>query len=364
MIHLNLNFKQMKTKTLLSLLALAGTMFFASCEKDPSPLSKEEAVTKLTSVSTDFAAATSEFNVTPGKMVQSAFDVLPPAFTGAPKKVASRIDDPNNELINSIKPYLSKTNGDGFMDFFLDFEFTTNAGTWTYNANTGWSRNPNSTDKIILVFPYNGGTATFTYSEYQTKTIGSETYLSHLKFTAVLSGQTTPVNAWEYTANRTLTGGSAKFVYSIGKFTKTEAYTLNLSISETAWKMSFTMLVELKKEGSVIFSQSATVVMNEGQTGSTGAIIAKLRVMDIVIEYRITQDPNTNMDGDPSKYMTVTVSTAGGAKIADVVFLYDNTSQQWLPNLKYADGTIVPVKDALNAALLEFIDEFLGTFMG
>ncbi|NOU18731.1 MAG: hypothetical protein HOO91_14330 [Bacteroidales bacterium] len=353
----------MKTKNLLSLLAIAGLMIFASCKKDdPSPLTKEEAQTAITTVDGSYNTIKAEYDATTGVLVQETIYNLTLPFD-APKKAPARLESIQKDLTRTIKPAFAK----GGSDEFIYFNFPQWVGTWAYNTSTlEWEKiSPTPTDQVVIKFSYNGGTnnGTLTYYDYQTKTANGQAYISQLKAKVDIDGQASnPVMSWVYTASKGLTNGSVTFVYNIGAFTQTESYSADIAISNTTSKMNYSLSFEVKKNGAVIYSTSANISMSGTQSTYTATINAQLRVLDIIIKWDIDVDNTTNTE-NPNNFMKISVWKTNGAKVADVVLVYNAELQDYEPYFKFLDGTTVKASEYLHDLLYE-IEDFMGSIMG
>ena len=368
---MRIKYSNMKTKNLLALLAIAGIMVFASCKKDetPDPLSATEAKAELTSINTDYIDIKGNFDDSEaGQMQEAVYDIGGLPFD-LPSKVPSQAKSFKNDFMKSVKPELTKNYG--FDGPFIYLDFDAHVGTYTYNGST-WDFTETPVDKIVIVFPYHEATATLTYYEYETKIYDSEPYCSHLSFKAELSGLSTPVFTWEYTASMGLTTGSLKFVYTLGDYSQTESFSMSVVPSTSSYKITISMLFEVKWLGDIVFSQSATIVMINGQTEYSMDITAKMRIMNIVVKYDIFIDENTDTS-NPENFMKISVWTTGGAKVADVVFVYDSVNDDYIPYFKYADGTTEPISEKLGDIedenslayqLKDFIDSIMDSGMG
>ncbi|MHC1704409.1 MAG: hypothetical protein AB9846_10915 [Tenuifilaceae bacterium] len=348
----------MKTKFLLSLLAIAGVMFVTSCEKDdPAPLSKEEATAALTSINNDFTAVQNEYNSSQGAKVMEAFDQLYIPFY-APTKAPSQKEVLRNKLLTSLKPALTK----GVDDPIIYFNFPEYVGTWTYNAtNNTWAHTSTPNDKVVLIFPfiYNGvsKTATVTYYDFKTGTFSGESYVSQLKFKVEVGGVI--VYSWIYTSSQTVNSESASFEYTLGVFSESISYSGSVSLSSTSMKMNYTVTHTIKKNSETVYSTSATVTVSSNETGDYSmSINAQLRLFSIIIKWDIDVDENTN-DNDPNNYMKMSVWTTGGAKVGDVKLIYSATEQDWMPYIYFADGTNAPVSSYFSEGLLDEIGDFM-----
>jgi len=361
----------MKTKTPLLMLAITGLMIFTSCKKDdPSPLSKEDAQAELISVNTEFTDIKGEYNASEGSKMMSTIDNMNLPFD-VPMKSPSTSKGFKNGIMKIAKPEFAKTLRES--DAFLDIDWITNVGTWTWNESTSsWDHITTPANKIVLVFPYKTGTATLNFYDYATKTYSYDsetyTYISELSFKAeyTVSSTTTTVYSWEYSASRGMLNGNLKFVYTLGAFSQTESYSVSTSGSTSSFKMTVSMLFEVKKNGNTLFAQSATVVAAENESGYTVTIDAKVRLMSIVVKWDINWNDDTEMT-NPNNYMKVSVWTTGGAKIADVVLILEG--EEYVAYFEYKDGTREKVTEKLGSGensifnlLGDFIDGVMGSF--
>ena len=160
--------------------------------------------------------------------------------------------------------------------------------------------------------------------------------------------------------------GNLKFVYTLGAFSQTESYSVSTSGSTSSFKMTVSMLFEVKKNGNTLFAQSATVVAAENESGYTVTIDAKVRLMSIVVKWDINWNDDTEMT-NPNNYMKVSVWTTGGAKIADVVLILEG--EEYVAYFEYKDGTREKVTEKLGSGensifnlLGGFIDGVMGSF--
>lgn len=354
------------------LLAIAGIITFASCKKDetPAPLSKEEATSAITAVNSDYAATMSEIDALPGKQAIDAIDNLNLDFD-TPMKAPIKQESLQTDILKVYKPS-SSLMGD---TPFLDFLFTENIGTW-HKVNGTWVKTADQTNKVVIVFSYKGGTdnATLTYYDYATKTfnIGGEsmTYMSQLSARVDIVGQTNPVVGWNYTASMS---GSAtsytmkmNFVYTLGIYSRTQSLSMAFASGKTSSSINLSMLDEVKKNSEILYSTSISMTMKSATSSVTYAIDAKFRVKNIAIKWDINYDQNTNTNGNPGNFMTISVWTTDGAKVADVIFVLEG--DKYVPWFKYSDGTTEKVSDKLGSdnvegslawAIKEFMDEVM-----
>jgi hypothetical protein len=348
----------MKTKNLLSLLAIVGIIFFASCKKeDPAPLTKDQATMALTSLDGNYTTAVGELNTSTAGLAQEAIKSL--NFSGIPTKAPAKFESLKNNLIKGVKSDFTQGGG---IDF-INFDFPTYVGTWT-NIDGTWTKTSSTPlNQVVIIFSFNGGTnnGTLTYYDYQTKTANSLEYISQLKAKVDIVGQTNPVMSWVYTANQGLTSMSFSLVTTLGTFTQTQSMSVVIAAGLNSYSMTTAILEELKKGTDIIYSVSANIVMTEGQTGYTLAVTAKVRVMDIEIRYEINANQNTDTT-NPSNFMKVSVWTTSGAKVADVVFILNVDTQQYDPWLEFSDGSQMPVTEFFGPTLMDALDGFMSLF--
>jgi hypothetical protein len=348
----------MKTKNLLMLLAVAGLMIFASCKKSddtPSPLTADEATAAITTVDGDYSAAMVELQALPGKQAIDALDELD---LPAPMKAPTRQESVRRALQKVTKS--SSLKSDGFFPFDY-FNFDYYKGTWRY-ADGYWTKySTEPTTKAVFEFNYGIGTnnARITYSNYDESTetfMGSEeTFMSSLSARIDIDGQTNPVMSFEYTASGSgsTTSGIAKmnYVYHVGEYTRTNSLSVNLTMTGlNSGKITLSMLDEIKKNSNILYSTSFSLSATGSESsGVNVSINAKFRISDIIVKYDINFDETTNTDGDPSEWMAISVWTAGGAKVADVVFHYEE--YEYVAYFKLADDSEVLVSEYLSEDL-------------
>jgi len=335
----------MKTRNLLALLTLVSIVVFSSCKKDnsmPDPLSKTEAEAAFTAAETDFNDVTNQFEAQTALNILNAFESVeypsPAKSIDYPKIFTSKDLKHLPSALKSGLDFIGDTNPKVLQNF------NTLKGTWTYS--TGWSHTTEPTDKVVLIIPFgDGGTATLTFSEYQTKTVGEESYTSHLKAEYKISSHSTPAMTWVYSATRTVTSFSYKFVYTIGEYTKTKTYTndgLIIKSNPTSGKISWSVVWE--KNNSVIHarSYSKNIVFNADQSEDI-AINANYRVKDIVVKWRIEYNSISTDRSNPNNYITITVWNVNMAKIADIIFKIPVAKSEYVLYIVFNDGTEVPL---------------------
>jgi len=357
----------MKAKNLLMLITLAGLMIFASCKKDetPDPLSYDEATAALTNISTNYSTDLNAFEASDANQAMNAvYDLALPFSTGGMKAPL------NQKIVKSevLKVYNPSKGAKGGL---WDINLTEYAGTWRLVDGTWTKTLPTPTDKIVVIFSYNGGTdnATITYYNYEKKNLSyageSMTYMSSLSFKLDIVGKTNPVVAWDYTSAMTMSASSygmkMKFVYKLGEYSLTQAIAISQSSGNTSSENIFYVLEEIKKGSDVLRGASFEITTTSGQSGENLSITAKYRVKDIIIKWVITIGPDTNTSGNPDDYMDISVWTAGGAKVADVVFKLE--SDIYVPYFRFTDGTEVPITDYLSEDLNTDIGYFMDDFM-
>lgn len=347
----------MKTKNLLMLFALAGMIIFASCKKDdnPSPLTKEEATTLLTSTNSDFADIYDEYNASDAAEMQSFLDSYTLPIDNLPMKSPASAKQFKEAVKKAASPSRIKAKGEDGP--FIYINWAESVGTYTWNTSTSsWDYSSTPTNKIIITFPYNDGTATLTYYDYAKKSFTDDTevidYVSSLKFKAeyTASGTTTTVFSWAYTASRTdYDKGNVSFTYTLGDFTQTESYSTTYSTDySTYYRMSESMSFEVKYKGEIVFGQYAAISANESQDGYSVSIDARVRVKSIVVKWDIDWT-NTTDTSDPNNFMKISVWRTDGAKIADVEMIYDSELDEYVAWFVYTNGDKEKVSDKLGS---------------
>lgn len=356
----------MRTKNLLMLSAIAGIMTFASCKKDetPAPLTKVEAETAFTTVEGDYNTIKTDYSSSVGLSVLEAISNLDITFE-IPSKAPAKLE-------SIQKDFLKTTKAGGHDPNYMTFAFNEHVGTWT-KVNGVWQRtSPLPSNQVVIVFSYKGGTnnATLTYYDFATQKYDSgenlASYISQLKAKVVLPESTEPVMSWVYTASRTLMGGNTTFVYTLGKYTHTEKYSMRNSLSASSVKTTIYSLFELKKDGEIVFANTYDILINTSLLGKTANpytinIYAKLRIMNIVVRWDIEINEDTIINGNPANYMKVSVWTTNGAKVADIAFKA-NTNGGYDEYFEFSDGTQAPVSNYLKKLYTE-IEDFVESFM-
>ena len=353
----------MKTKNLLILLAIAGIMIFASCKKDetPEPLTKDEATTALTTISTNYGTDMEGFENSDATEAKDVVDDLGLPFFSGGLKAPINAKTLDKEILKVYNPSnVSKGEGP-----YIDVYMTTNAGTWQ-KVDGEWTRTLTTpTDKIVVIFSYNGGNnnATLTFFNYEKKTVtyGEETmsYMSSLSCKLDIIGMTNPVISWDYTASLKYSTTSSvmkmKFVYKLGEYALTQSFGVSGSSSLSSSKIEISAFEEIKKSGEVLRSTLIEMTMTASQSSQSYSFIAKFRIKNIIIKWDINLDQNTNTEGNPDDYMDISVWTADGAKVADVIFKLEG--EEYIAYFKFTDGTEQKISELLSEYLyLEILD--------
>ena len=356
----------MKTKNLLMLIAVAGLMFLASCKKDetPSPLTTDEATATLTDVNTNYTADVTTYQNSEQVAVSDAVKNLDLPSGMSPvmpfKKKSFRQD--------FQKVFLSNPSKGGFLP---DWEFpwdTYKGFSWTYSGGDLVKGSAVGANEVVIIFSYDGGTnnGKITYSGYATKTatvMGStDTFMSSLNMNIKIDNVTYVTMSFTANASGSLSSvnASMSFDWTFGtSYSLKQSITFNVSSSQAGGHGSISLLEELKKDGSVLRGAYLSINITATQTTMTETITAKYRVKDVVIKAVMNIDQNTIFDGNPSNYMTVSIWTAGGAKIADVLFVEEPTgSGNWVPYLQFATGDPVPLTEYFSNSLSSEIGDF------
>jgi hypothetical protein len=331
----------MKTKTLLPLVALVSVMFFASCKKDdPSPLSKDEATAKLTSINEDYNSALIELNATQGAQVNSTMGSLILPFDALPIKSIR-----TNSLVNDLSslnsdPQLLKSKQ------LSDFIFANFVGTWDYYKTTHrfiqTTNIPNN--QIILKFPhpYSNTTnnASITYYDYLSTTVLGSIKTTQIKADIKLGDSA--VYTTVFTASySSLTNTKYKLVNTYGNFVETTQYELNFSTSQIVLIISD----ELTKSGSTIYKTSSNSTFIYNNTSQSWATTISANIVVLSIEFRInlafSSTDLTSPTYDPNNILKVTVYTTGGAKIGDIKKVKVNGD--WVPYIFFTNGDSAPI---------------------
>jgi hypothetical protein len=338
----------MKTKNLLSLLAFAGILIFASCKKeDPSPLTKDEAVTKLTTIDNGYSADITELNTNQGYKVENVINDMNLPFGSLPNKSSGNAKSflkKQNDLL--AKAGLSKS----MIDINPDFTFS--PGTYTYNKTTNDFTKTGSTptNQMVLLFPYpltnTTNNATLTIYDYLSTTILGTTYPTQVKGKIEIGGQV--IWTMEITASYSnLTNYNLNVITTIGKFVFTQQASLNVTTSQ----ITTTALEGLKKDGAIIYQFSSNGTFKPSQNNLAATIEAKIIIKDIEIRITYTFDFSTYQNvTDPNTIQKISVYTTGGAKIGDVKLVKVNN--EWVPYIYFNNGDNKPVSDYFHDLLM------------
>lgn len=340
----------MKTKSLLmGLMLLFGTIGFISCEKDPAPLTQQEADTEITDANSQVTATTLEISNTEGYKVQSQLLELGLPFEDEYYKKNSFFSKNRYSLEKVKEPafnfFNSKSEGIDFdFEHFLEIDFTENVGTWTW-TNGVWVHTATSNDKIIVKFPYplNNSTnnATLTYYDYTTKLIYGESVPTGLKCKIEIG--TTEVFSFVFTANiPSVTEFSSKLDVKFGKFNVIGEESYNASSTS---KIEMTHSFTLKNDGTTIYRESADYTMTPKENQDLHIVInAKLRILSL--EFRMKMEFDfSQMFGDvmvnPNDIVSMSLYTSDGAKVGTFTFKYNSSYEDWDLYFVYTNGTEV-----------------------
>lgn len=331
----------MKTKTLLSLLAIAGTIFFTSCKKDdPSPLSKEEATAKLNSIDGEYSTILTELSATQGNQVNSTMDDLYMPFDAFPMKSIrpeSVTKDPASTIpnLNLVKSKL-----------FSDFVFTEYTGTWEYSKTSYRFIRTSSTpsNQIILKFPhpYSNSTnnASITYYDYLSTTILGSTVTTQLKADVKIGDQIVYSRVFTATYS-SLTNTKYKLVNTFGQFIETTELDLNYSTTQISLNTSSS----LTKNGNVVYKTTDNGVFKFNSTTQSWDVTVNANIVILSIEVRINLAFNTkdltSSTYDPNNVLKVSIYTTSGAKIGDIKQVKVNGD--WVPYIYFANGDNAPI---------------------
>ncbi|NVO10709.1 MAG: hypothetical protein HXX16_12150 [Bacteroidales bacterium] len=340
----------MKTKNLLSLLLIAVVLIFASCKKDdPSPLTKDQAVTALTTIDNGYATDVTDLAATQGHQVADVLDGMNLPFGSLPQKSSANaqtfLKEQKDILVESA---LSKRIVGGTPDF----EFV--PGTYTYEKSTNSFTKTLSTptDKMVLLFPFPisnaNNNATLTIYDYQSTTLLNSSVPTQLKGKIEIGGQT----IWTIVATAAysnLVNYNYNIVTTFGKFVSTRQFSINISNTQ----ITSTALDELKKDGAIVYQFSSNGVYKPSQTSFTADVNAKIIVKNIEIRIEFTFDFNTYQNvTDPNTIEKISVYTTDGAKVGDVKLV--KVENSWIPYIFFNNGESKPVSEYFHN-LLEFI---------
>jgi len=351
----------MKTKLFLSTLVFAGLTIFVSCEKDPEPLTQEQAVTKLESVSTEYTDVRSDVESLPVSQVENTlWDLNLPIYDLPTSKSSAKSPI---EITKSLKSITSKQD---FLKTFggEDFMFEEWVGTWTYNNGTQtWDHSTTPTDKIIITFPHPSSNATnnatFTYFDYTTtQTLGGP-LMTGLKAKLELNG--TKIWDWAFKATYSLTNINFQTTTSTDIYSFSDEFDFTSS-NETKWGIK--AIFTVKKNGDVIFKLYNSATYNVLANQEIEATVeAKVTVKSIEFRFKLTFNSTDIYDTqtDPNDFITMSIWTTSGAKVADLVYKLNISSYEWELWIQFTNGEEALAETYLGELLSE-VDLFWDLF--
>ncbi|RPH31434.1 MAG: hypothetical protein EHM93_13535 [Bacteroidales bacterium] len=352
----------MKPKKLLPLLAIACVLLFFSCKKDdlPSPLSVEEASEELTTTNNEFISQMITHENSDGLTTLDAASKINIDFS-IPLKTTIF----NNNILTDIKGSEYE-----FEPRYIEFDFESKKGTWTYNATSLiWDHNTTSpTDKVVIKFSINEGidSYTLTYSDFINDTYDDEKtsipYIKQIKAQIDKEGQVNPVITWEYTASRTASSGNTKHVYTHDGFIKTINNVISKSISTSTATDTYNCSTKLEKGGKIITANSTKGVVTrpniEKNNEFSVSIEAKIRVMNVVLLIDNKRDQNTNIE-DPNTYITIAVEKPNGAKVCKII--YKSVEGKYEPYFEFNDGSQKSIVEYFSKPLYSQVFNFISS---
>ncbi|MGE0078060.1 MAG: hypothetical protein AB7S48_09390 [Bacteroidales bacterium] len=338
----------MKAK-LLSLILLVGLIGFNSCQKDddPSPLTQEEAVVAIEDSQDQYETATTEISNNSGYKIQDQLSDMYLPFSSYYKSSKSKssllspkIDTDKLKLVASKLFKQSKSDDLNFDFNFIydieDIDFSDYAGTWNWSNSEFVKTSNTPTDKIILNFPYpmenSTNNATLTY--YDCTVNSTYGFITGIKGKIEVSGS--EVLSFELSSKFSSSEISSTVSVKFGSYSLANVFSLQES--------SLSASVTVKKDGAILYKQSAKITFKE--TSSDILFIIEAKMIIASLEFRVDMEVNYSDIGQlesmsPNDYMSISLYTTGGAKVGDFKFVYDNESQNWELYFVYTTGVEV-----------------------
>ncbi len=329
---------------------MAGTLIaFNACkDDDPAPLTKEEAQAQLTDINTQTQSVKSDFMDKPGVKIEEAMYNLPNLpFYGIMKSPAMVDSKMYIEKVKEKALQFSKTKKAS-----LIFDFYEYVGTWEYNSDSPyqWNYSDQPTNMVVIKFPYPITNATnnvtVTYYDY-TESNGRPTGMKRkIEYNGTVVSETV------FTSSFTLTSSTQSTSTTIGIYNITEE--LNYSISETQAivKSSFTF----KKNSETLYKEYAEVTITGGSNQvSTITIDGATTILSIEFRFNVKFKSNDviTISTNPNDYITMSIYTTSGEKLADLKYEYNSAKQSWVLWLYFNNGDKVIASEYIN----DLIDE-------
>lgn len=341
----------MKTKSFLfSLILVAGLIGFNSCkDDDPSPLTQEEANVAIDDSQAQYVAATTEISESQGYKIQDQIDnmYLPFDSYSKSKKMLKNLKvDPEKLKQVTEKLYKQVKSNDlnfnfGFISDVEDIEFSDFAGTWDWSNGEFVKTSSSPTDEIIFNFPYPIENATnnakLTY--YDCTVHSTYGFITGIKGKIEIGG--TEVFSFVYDLNYSTSEISSNLNVEFGAFEMISAF----SIKETSISESMT----LKKDGSLLYKQSAKISFEEKTDDIAITIDAKMTIASLEFRMKITFNySEIDQLDDPNDYISLSLYTTDGAKVGDFIFVYNSADDYYTLYFVYTSGEQVPMEQIMS----------------
>lgn len=244
-----------------------------------------------------------------------------------------------------------------YIEFILlASRFTNGNGTYTIDAEGNQTNYvPTPTNAIVVVIPFNNGTATVTFSDITTTMYQGDEYLSGIKCTIKVGDATVCSMSHSGTINTTATNVTMNSTTNItlGNYEFSQADEQTLSITMLGVSTS----TKLKKSGVMVYGEKA----NFSISTSAGSINLTSILTIGGIEFRInmvaTADQMNNPNININDVLTVEVYTIGGNKVGHFEFISE--SDEPAGYFIFNDGTRVKaevVMPDLFSYMFDFIE--------
>lgn len=356
-------------------IVLAFIMIAAiSCDKneEPEPLSKQEAIETLNSMSTDLEQAMDEMMTTEGMTTLTTLMQLMSMEDEGTKKIQVPI-------INSLPKTIQKVAFLNFKEFTLvkpklkmddDFGIGGMFGTLTWNFETQmWDYSTLPADKLVFIFPSSPeqttNDASLTISNYQELVSETDTIPTSLNLSLLI--ETVEVLSIDYAAeisNDILNSISLSVVMNPFSFD------LNLNITSQSGNSLITFMHTIKKENITLMSSSIEVLLKG--VASINLLTNEELPEDVMIDYLkgylqqgqvkvqldlaiedffealLSSETPTQISEAANQNLAIALFTyPQGAKIADVKWVWDNELEELVPYLVFSDGSEIPASEFL-----------------
>lgn len=331
---------------------MAGALIaFNACkDDDPAPLTKEEAQTQLTDINNRAQSVISDYMDKPGAKIEEAMYDLPNLpFYDIMKSPAMVDSKMYVEKIKEKALQFSKAKKAS-----INFDFNEYVGTWEYNSDSPyqWTHSDQPTNMVVIKFPYplNNATnnVTVTYYDY-TESNGRPTGMKRrIEYNGTVVSETV------FTSSFTLTSFTQSISTTVGIYNITEELHYSISETQAIVKSSYTF----KKNNETLYKEYAEVTITGGSNQvSSITIDGATTILSIEFRYNVkfkSTDVITRST-DPNNFITMSIYTTSGAKLANLKYEYNSTIQSWELWLHFNNGDKVVASEYIQDLINEDI---------